>query len=261
VLLFLVEAKLTTVAYGIIIASVLGLSWQFYLLFYHLSIEYHFKMRHQKVKIIVKNSILLKLSGLLYGSKEPLFALIFLSLGEGFYSIFSYANKFATAIFQISSTPAINRFSTHIHHSVAQKEYQTIQRQIKTLLLQTVPLFLLSTLLFYLFIPYTMPFFFKEALTSEEIRSMQILFSYMSLLYFIIVLESPFAKTLSVFKIFNYQLFVNGIFFISICLIYLLYKSNLSLEYHSYLSIIILAQVLNLYLYQQKSKTYLKGKI
>jgi len=260
-IIFFLEDDLTLIAYSMIISSTFALSWQFYLLFHKIDIKYHFQKQHQEIKTIFKNSILLKFSGLLYGSKEPLFAIIFLSFGDGLYSIFSYANKFATAIFQITTTPTINRFNTNVHYSVAQKKYHEINNKIRAVLFQTVPIFILSSIFFYFLIPYSMPFFFKKVLSTGEIKTMQLLFLYMSFFYLIIVLESPFTKTISIFKLFNYQLWVNAIFFIFICLIYLLYKTDLSFGYYSYLSIIILAQAINYYLYQQKSKTYLQGKL
>ena len=259
VALFL-EDNITLIAYSMIMASMLAVFWQFYLLFYKLKIQYFFQKSHQELNIIYKNSLVVKFSGLLYATKEPLLAVIFLALGDGFYSIFNYANKFSAAIFQITTTPIMNRFVTTIHYSVAEKKYREIEGKIRGILFQTVPVFLISTIIFYLLIPYSMPFFFKKVLTVKDIENMQIFYLYMSLFYLIIVFESPFANTISIFKLFNYQLFVNGIFFIFICVIYILFKSSL-FSYNIYLFAIIIAQAVNFFLYRQKSKTYLQGTL
>ena len=254
------EEKITLIAYSMIIASSFAILWQFYLIFYKVNIKYHFQKTHQEMKSIYKNSLIVKFSSLLYGTKEPLFALIFLTLGEGLYSIFNYANKFSAAIFQVTTAPILNQFVTKVHYSVAHKKYAEIESRIKTILSETVPLFIISSVVFYLLIPYSMPFFFREVLTLDHIEKMQIFYLYMSLFYLIIVFESPYSSTLSIFKLFNYQLFINGIFFISLCGVYLLFKLD-SLTYYTYLFIIILAQALNLFLYREKNRTYLKGKL
>ena len=238
----------------------MAIFWQFYLLFYKVKIQYYFQNSHPELNIIYKNSLVVKFSGLLYATKEPLLAVIFLALGDGFYSIFNYANKFSAAIFQITTTPIMNRFVTTIHYSVAEKKYREIEGKIRGILLQTVPVFLISSIVFYLFIPYSMPFFFKNLLMAKDIETMQLFYFYMSLFYLIIVFESPFANTISIFKLFNYQLFVNAIFFTFICMIYLLFKAAL-FNYNMYLFAIILAQAVNFFLYRQKSKAYLQGTL
>ena len=259
VVLFFLEESILPIAYSMLIATSIALLWQFYLLFYKLKIDYCFQRNHSEIKNIYKNSIILKFSGLLYGTKEPLFALIFLSLGEGLYSIFNYANKFSAAIFQVTTAPSINRFVTRLHYVVAKRNYEQINRKIKVILFQTVPIFAIATMAFYLLIPYSMPLFFSKVLTAKNIEEMQLIYLYMSLFYLIIVFESPFSNAISVFKLFNYQLLVNSIFFLSLSLIYLLFKLS-SFTYESYLFIIVLAQAINFFLYQRKSKIHLKGK-
>jgi putative peptidoglycan lipid II flippase len=260
VLLLFLEDDIVPLAYSMIIATTIALLWQFYLIFHKISLSYFFQREHHTIKSVYKNSIKEKFSGLLYGLKEPLLAMIFLSLGEGVYSLFNYAHKFAAAIYQVTSAPIINRFVTKIHHLVAQKSYISINAQIKTTLFETVPLFSISSIVFYLLIPFTMPLFFTDILTPEQLNTMQIFYLYMSTFYLVISFEAPFSTTFSAFKLFNYKLLLNGLFFLFMCGMYLLYKLN-SFDYSIYLFILIFAQTMNLLLYVNKSKKYLKGKL
>jgi len=260
VLLLFLEDDIKPLAYSMIIATTLALLWQFYLIFNKISISYFFQRKHDKIKSVYKNSTKEKFSGLLYGLKEPLLAMIFLSLGEGVYSLFNYAHKFSAAIYQVTSAPVINRFISKIHYLVAQKNYISIDSQIKTALWETVPIFIISIIAFYLSIPFSMSLFFADTLTTQQINQMQNFYLYMSIFYLVISFEAPFATTFSAFKLFNYKLLLNGLFFLFICSIYLLFKLS-SFDYYIYLLILILAQTTNLLLYVNKSKKYLKEKL
>ena len=259
-LLLFMENDISLIAYSMIIGTSIAILGQFYLIFYQVSINYSFKQGHSDIKNIYKNSIKLKLSSLLYGLKEPLLAIIFISLGEGIYSIFNYANKFSAAIFQITTAPTITRLLTKIHYLIAQKKYIMIHTQINRTLVETVPVFIVASLTFYFLMPYTMPLFFDKILTSENLKTMQFFYLYMSLFYLVVVFESPFANTISACKLFNYQLQVNVLFFTFLSLIYLLFTFT-SLVYYTYLLILIFAQALNLYFYAQKIKTHLKERL
>lgn len=258
-LLLFIENDISLIAYSMIIGTSIAILGQFYLIFYRVSINYSFKQKHSEIKNIYKNSIKLKLSSLLYGLKEPLLAIIFISLGEGIYSIFNYAHKFSAALFQITTAPTITRLLTKVHYLIAQKKYIMIHNQINKTLLETVPLFILTSITFYFLMPYTMPLFFDKILTSNNLKTMQFFYLYMSLFYLVVVFESPFANTISACKLFNYQLGVNILFFLFLGIIYILFNLT-SLHYSTYLFILILAQAINLFLYVYKKQTYLKGK-
>ena len=257
ILLLFLEDDITLLAYAMLIALSMALLWQFYLIFYKTSINYSFQKEHKDIQNIYKNSIKIELSSLLYGAKEPLLAMIFLSLGEGIYSIFNYAHKFSAAIFQISTTPSLNRFITKLHYLIAQEKYSTVNTQIGKILLETVPIFIVSSIVFYFLMPYSMPLFFSEILTTDNLKEMQFFYLYMTLFYLVLAIEAPFSNTISAFKLFNYQLKVNLLFFLFLVTLYLLFNLS-SFVYYTYLLILVLAQVNNLLCYVYKSKFYLK---
>jgi len=196
-LLYFFTDDIKVVAYSMLISTALANSWQFYLIVKKASINYHFKLYLPYAKVIFKNSIKIKLSSILYTLKEPLFAIIFLSLGEGIYSLYNYAHKFAAAIFQVTNMPSINRYVTKINYLVAHKKYSHIENLIKNLLKVTLPLFLISTVSFYLIMPLFMQLTFGEKIDTDSIVILQSLFIYMSLFYLITMIEAPFANNIN----------------------------------------------------------------
>ena len=257
--LILLEDNIKVLAYSMIIGTSIAVLAQFYFIFYKISIKYSLQIKHKKTKQIYKNSIKIQFSSILYDLKEPLLAMLFLSLGNGIYSLFNYANKFAAAIFHITTTPTINRFVTQVHYLVAQQKYLEVHKQIQITLMQTVPVFLIISLMFYLLMPSTMPLFFANTLSDNDLKYMQRLYLYMSLFYFLIAVEAPFTNTITAFKLFNYHIFINILFFIFLSLIYLLFQLT-SLLYYNYLFILIFAQFSNLVLYVHKNKIYLNNR-
>jgi len=259
-LLYFFTDEIKVVAYSMLIATALANTWQFYLIVKKASINYHFKFYHPYAKVIFKNSVKIKLSSILYNLKEPLFAIIFLSIGEGIYSLYNYAHKFAAAIFQVTNMPSINRYVTKINYLVANKEYSNIENLIKNVLYVTLPLFLISTISFYLIIPLFIQLTFGDKIDTESIVILQSLFIYMSLFYLIIMIEAPFSNNITIFKLFNYYLSINSLFALFMLVIYLLFKI-FNFEYLSCLSILIVAQISNLILFFYKNKIYIRGKL
>lgn len=259
VLLFL-KSNIILIAYSTLLATLLANIWQFYLIFKKSSLKYHFKFTNKSVGKIYKNSIKIKFGALLYGSKDPLLATIFLSFGEGLYSLYSYANKFASALFQITNGPVMNIYVTDLNTLVAQKSYIKIDTLIKKVLFETLFLYLLAVASFYFFMPLFLNFFFKDKLTDEDLFIMKSIYLYMCLFYIVVVIEAPFARTMSAFKLFNYGLYTNSIFFIFVLFAYMIFVMY-DYNYHLYLLILIIAQLSNLLLYATKNQSYLKDKL
>jgi len=259
-LLYFFTGEIKVVAHSMLISTAIANSWQFYLILKKVSINYHFNLYHPSMKEILKNSVKIKLSSILYNLKEPLFAVIFLSLGEGIYSLYNYAHKFSAAIFQVTNMPFINRYVTKINYLVANKEYSHIDLLIKNVVSKTIPFFLISTITFFLIIPLFMQLTFNDKIDNHSILILQSLFIYMSLFYLIIILETPFSNNITIFKLFNYNLGTNALFALFMLLIYLLFKI-FNFEYLSCLTILIVAQISNFMLFFYKNKTYIRGKL
>jgi len=258
-LLWFYNGNLQLIAYTMIVATAVATVWQFYLIFKKTSIFYSFQLYHPKSREIVKNSIKMKISGMLYDLKEPLFALIFLTLGEGLFSLYNYAYKFSAAIFQVTNTPSINRYLTNINHVVAQKKYQEIEPLIQKILFETLPFFIISSVIFYFIMPLFLELTFGDKLDGSSIQTLQTLFIYISFFYLVIVLETPYSNNIGVFKLFNYHIFVNMIFSVFMLSIYFIFK-HFSLEYMVYLNILIVAQLSNFILFFYKNLFYIRRK-
>ena len=259
-LLWFFDGDIRVVAYSMLLGTSLATVWQFYLIMGRLSIGYRLQLYHVKMREIFKNSFKMKLSSILYDSKEPLFATIFLSFGEGVYSLYNYAIKFSAAIFQVTNTPSINRYLTRLNSMVAKKEYEKIEPLVKEVLYSTVPFFLLVTLSFYFIMPLFLELTFGNKLSSESVTILESIFIYMSLYYLAIVFEAPYTNSMAILKTFNYNLLVNALFALFMLFIYLLFK-GFSLDYRVYLMVLIVAQLSNLFLFYNKNRLYLRSKL
>jgi putative peptidoglycan lipid II flippase len=243
-----------------LLGTFLATVWQFYLIMGKVSLRYRFQFYHLKLKEIFRNSFKMKLSSILYDSKEPLFATIFLSLGEGVYSLYNYAIKFSAAIFQVTNTPSINRYLTELNSLVAKREYGRVEPLVKNVLFNTVPFFLLVTLSFYFVMPLFLELTFGNKLNSESVTILESIFIYMSLYYLAIVFEAPYTNSMAILKIFNFNLLVNALFALFMLFIYLLFK-GFTFDYRVYLIILIVAQVSNLLLFYRKNRAFIGSKL
>ncbi len=258
--LFFLQSDIILIAYSTLSATFFVNIWQFYLIFKKSSVKYHFKFTNSIIGEIYKNSIKMKFGALLYATKDPLLATIFLSFGEGLYSLYSYANKFASALFQITNGPVMNVYVTNLNHLVAKKSYKAITTLIKKVLIETLLLYLLAVTSFYFFMPFFLNFFFGDKVTHEDLMIINSLYLYLSLFYIVVVVEAPFARTMGAFKLFNYSLYTNSIFFIFVLVAYILFITY-NFNYPLYLLLLIVAQASNLLLYVKKNQSYLKDKL
>lgn len=259
VVIMFLKAEIVLIAYSTIIATCIANLWQFYLIFKKISLKYRFKFYCNGISEIYKNSTKIKIGALFYGAKDPLLATIFLSLGGGLYSLYSYANKFVSALFQITNGPVMNVYVTRLNNMVAKNEFSKINTLIKKVHFETLVLYLVSIVLFYFFMPIFLGFFFGEKLTQENIQSIKSIYIYISMFYLVIVLEAPFARTMGAFKLFDYSLFVNFVFFVFLLVLYVFFKVT-NFSYDVYLIIVIFAQITNLILFIARNKIYLKDK-
>lgn len=259
-IIFFLQSNIVLIAYSTLLALFLANLWQFYLIFKKSSMKYNFQFHGSEIIEIYKNSTKMKIGSLLYGAKDPLLATIFLSFGEGLYSLYSYANRFAAAIFQITNGPVMNIYITRLNYLVAKKSYFQIRPLIKKVLSETLFLLIVSITLFYFFMPLFLNYFFGDKITLKEVTMIKSIFIYMGVFYIVIAVEAPFAKTIGAFKLFNFGLLVNFVFSMFLLIIYVIFKIY-KVDYSLFLMIIILAQLSNLLLYAYRNQLYLKDKL
>jgi len=255
--IFFLQSDIVLIAYSTLFATFLANLWQFYLIFKKSLLNYHFKLHSHRMTEIYRNSTKVKAGLLLYGAKDPLLATIFLSFGEGIYSLYSYAYKFASALFQITNGPAMNVYITKLNNLVAKRDYSNIGVFTKKVLVENLFIYISSLLVFYIVMPTFLKLFFGDKLTSLDIETINYIYMYISIYFIVMTVSSPFARITDAFKEFNFGLFVNIVFFLFILFIYLLFKV-VNLDYSQYLIIIICAQATSLFLHVYKNKLYLR---
>jgi len=246
-------------AYAIIIATFLANVWQFYLIFKKLQIKYIFKLYKAEIKEIYLNSFKLKIGSLFYGSKDIIIASVFTSFGSGTYSLYSYANKFAGVILQVVNAPIVNIFATKANYYIANKQYDLLQIDIKKVLIQTTILFTGSATITYFLLPFILNILFGDKFSDNDILNIQRIFLIMIVFYFIIVMESPFARLINILKLFNFGILINLVFGAMVFIAYLI-SNYFNLHYITFLFIVIFAQISNFLFAYLRYKYFLKEK-
>lgn len=192
---------------------------------------------------------------MIYSVKDLIIVSFFTAFGTGYYSLYSYANKFAMTVAQIVNAPIVNIFTTKLNYLVGEKKYHEIKILIKNVLIQTVPLFTLSSIVLYFSLPFIIETFFGKTINLNNITEMQMIFLYLLIFNIIIVIETPFAKVIFVFKLFNYSIVIN-IVFISLFLSGYFLIKHFELSYIYLLIILIISQFTNFLLYYKKYISY-----
>jgi len=259
VLLFFSKGNIIIIAYSTIIAAILAVMWQLYFVFFKLNYKYKLSLSQKEMPGIYRNSIKMNIGLLLYGVKDIILISVFTSFGNGIYSLFNYANKFSVALFQITNAPIVNIYVAKLNEVVANKKFYEVKGLRRGVLVQTMILLVIGFTVLYFVLPYVLGLFFKGKFSLEEIKEIQHIFSYMAVFYFVVAINNPYSRAISIFKLFNYNLFVNFIFFSLICLSYLIFKVY-KLNYIDMLLLFSLAQFVSLVLYAIKNRLFLKRK-
>jgi O-antigen/teichoic acid export membrane protein len=256
-IIFSVNSSLTSIAIIFIITSLIAVVFQFFIIFRKLNYYYKFKIYNDITKTIFINSFKYRSGTFIYSLKDLLILYFFNNLGTGYYTLYSYANKFALTISQIVNAPIINIFMTKLNYKVGENDYRTVNKLVKNVLFQTIPLFVIASSVLYFILPFIMKNFLKE-ITDDDIINISNIFLWLVLFNFIIVLETPFAKSVIIFKEFNFCLYLNMIFIIIFSIGFLF---TFKLETYWYLLfVLIFAQLTNTIFYIYKYTNYLKGK-
>ena len=258
-LIFFDVESIVFIAYLMIVATGISVIWQFYLIFRVLNFKYSLIFYENWLNDIYKNSIKYKIGTMIYGVKDILLVSFFTGLGPGFYSLYSYADKFASTVAMIVNAPIVNIFITKVNYLVAQKRYSQINSLIKSVLTQTTVLFSVASLIVYLLLPSLLKLFFSEAMSENDILVINTIYMYLLLFHFIIILESPYAKTVIAFKLFNYMIFINAVFLLIFAIAYFI-GNIYKIEYETFLLLLSVAQFSNLLLYYFKYRSTEKNK-
>lgn len=258
-LIFFDVKNIVFIAYLMIITTGISVIWQFYLIFRVLNFKYSLTLYESWVNEIYKNSIKYKVGTMIYGVKDIILVSFFTGLGSGFYSLYSYADKFASTVSMIVNAPIVNIFITKVNYLVAHNRYNQINNLVKSVLSQTTILFSIASLIVYLLLPSLLKLFFSESMSENDILIINNIYIYLLLFHFIIIIESPYAKTIIAFKLFNYMIFINAVFLLIFSIAYFI--SNVYImDYRVFLILLSVAQFSNLILYYFKYKSTEKSK-
>ncbi len=243
-------------AYGV------GLLWQWSLILGKLKAKLSWVWRVPDDRLIVWNSSKMKLGSLAYDAKEILLAMVLTAAGPGIYSLFSYASKFAAVILEVVNAPIMSVFSAKLSHAHEERRYCDIPPLVKSALSQTVSLYVLASLFVYFMMPHIMQIFFGDKFSPDQVDEMRWIFLLLSGYTMTIVLESPFARAVSLFRYYTYGMNLNFMFGAIMLsgygILWLLGRSD---DFLIFLGVLVLAQTSNYLLYWLKYHKHLKPRL
>ena len=211
---------------------------------------------------ILWSSFKVKLGSLAYDGKEVLLAMVLTAAGPGVYSLFSYASKFAAVILEVVNAPIMSIFSAKLTHAHEEHRYCDIPPLVKGALSQTVILYVLATAGMYFTMQQIMLLFFGDKFTVVQVEQMRWIFLLLSGYTVTIVLESPFARAVSLFRYYTYGMNLNfifgGIMLTGYAVLWWLGKEN---DYLLFLGVLVLAQLSNYLLYWRKYHAHLQPRL
>lgn len=256
------DPDIHTLAYVMVFAYSVVILWQFILIFSVLNARFSWVVRVADDMTILANSAKMKLGSLAYDSKEILLATVLTAAGPGVFSLYAYASKFTTGILEVVNSPVMNTFSTQVSHAHEEKRYDDIPPLVKAALKQTVVLFLAVTTVTYWLMPWVMQVFFGDKFNLEQLDEMRWLFLLLSGFTFVIVLESPYAHSVGLFRYYGYGMKLNFLFGAIMMMGYgLLWLLNLEAQFMLFLAVLLIAQSSNYYFYWKRYHDHLAPKL
>jgi O-antigen/teichoic acid export membrane protein len=241
------------IAFGYVVSALIVSIWQFYLIFKRLNIKYSLKIYDKMLKEIYINSFKLKIGSLLYGLKDIIIASVFTNFGNGIYSLYSYASKFAGVIVQIVNAPILNIFSIKANYYIANKQYNLLKLNIKKVLIETIFLFVVSAIIVYIMLPVVITVLFNNKL---NVLIIQKIYSIIIFFNLILVIQSPYGRLLVIVKEFNFSIVINIVFIFIILISYFIFK-YFNFSYELFLWMVVLAQLVQfMYIFFYIKRTY-----
>jgi len=238
------------------------LLWQFALILGPLKAQLTLCLRAPDDMAILWNSSKMKLGSLAYDSKEVLLAMVLTAAGPGIFSLYSYAGKFTVGILEVVNSPIMNVFSANVSHAHEEKRYADIPLLVQGALKQTVILFLLMTAVAYAAMPWIMQIFFGDKFTPDQTEDMRWIFLLLSGFTFIIVLESPYAHSVGLFRYYGFGMWLNILFGAIMMSGYgVLWLLNMESSFMWFLAVLLIAQSSNFYFYWKRYHDHLTAKI
>jgi O-antigen/teichoic acid export membrane protein len=239
-----------------------GLVWQWALILFKLKAKLSWVWRTPDDLAILANSSKMKLGSLAYDGKEVLLAMVLTAAGPGIYSLFSYASKFAAVILEVVNAPIMSMFSAKLTHAHEEHRYCDIPPLVRGALSQTATLYVLATAAMYVVMPQVMSAFFGDKFTADQVDQMRWIFLLLSGYTVTIVLESPFARAVSLFRYYTYGMMLNFIFGGIMLVGYgVLLWLGLADNYLLFLGVLVVAQTSNYLLYWRKYHAHLKPRL
>lgn len=227
---------LEIIIYSNLLAYIISIIVQFLIVKRNVNLAYNGPSFNRILFIkTIQDSFIIKSSSVINGTTDIVIAYTLTSFGDGIYAIYSYARKFALAVFNIANGPTIKKFNTDIAPYILDFKYDEIIKKAKRTLFSVLPLIIVGEVIVYYLLEFLLPVLTNK-FSDNQILLMQNIFIYIGIFYCFLAVEYVLMTIISQLHAFKYGLVINMIyafiFFSSALLIYL--------TYHSYLLILLM---------------------
>jgi len=247
---FFEEIRLMEVTIAYLLSASIVVLYQF--IYIPHNIKSILKTRHLHLKVIIKNSLKLNTASSIYGMKDIVIANTFITIGDGLYSVYSYANKFSSIIVQVINAPILTVYTTKVSRVIASSLHEDAKSQLKKVWGEVTLLYVICTVVAYFILPFIIAIVLSGSIDEKQIDFFLYVFLLISLFNFIITAEAPLIVILNMYHEYDYAIKVNAVFITSI--LAFSYFSRASNSYDFILFGIISSQIINLVLYLLRYK-------
>lgn len=211
--LFFPSFGIDILIYSTLGAYLISVAIQFIIIFKKLQINrplFHLHS-YDLIRNLIRDSFIIKLSSVINGIADIIIASVFTSIGEGIYAVYSYARKFALAVFNIANGPFIKKFNTDIARYISQNDFSRIIREGYELFYHIALLFIFGEIIVYFMLSY-LPELVGGKFTINDVPLIQNMFIYLAFFYGLLIIEYLLNAVMGQLHAFKYSLIINIVF-------------------------------------------------
>lgn len=146
----------------------------------------------KEIYVLFKNSFIISLSGIIWDLKSPIATNILSYFPSGYITIFNYAHRILTILYEIASLPSLSIFYIKVSQYLPQSNIEKIKENMVSTLRGAFFSFIFAVLLISLLFEKLFYILFYPKISFEQINLLYYVFLTFIPYYTILILESPF---------------------------------------------------------------------
>jgi putative peptidoglycan lipid II flippase len=242
-LLFSDKYGIIVIAYSILLSQIITILIQQYYIARRLKIGISLILRHKDIKSIFKVSASMRVGNQIWILNNPITTNILSHYPAGMISLYSYASRIISIIFEITNSPILKIYYSKASYSIARADFSSLKGLIKETLLQNTVLFILAIVPFTIVLPDILKIIFGNKFTASDIQMIYRLFILLIPLYLILTIETLYSYIIILMKNSVKIIQINAVYIVLYAA--LLFILNINIGIYSIPIALITAQIYN----------------